>query len=43
MQEQTHANTTEQMEAEIEELRNELQTKEAIISEHKEAQVALEQ
>lgn len=43
MQEDTHTRQTEQMEQEIEELRNEIQSKDAQISEHKEAQLALEQ
>ena len=34
MQEQTHANHTEQMEHEFEQLRNELRTKDSLISEH---------
>ena len=43
MQEATHERHTAQMEAEIEELRNEIRRKEAVISAHKEEKLTLEQ
>ena len=43
MQHETHEQHTAQMEQEIEELRQEVQAKEAMITEHKESQIALEQ